>query len=128
MEFKKYDVVYGEFAIEEDGSIQAGYRPAVVIQNDIGNKYSPTLLVLPLSRKLKKMNMPTHMPIDPNEENGLREVSTLLAEQVTPANKNKVTKIGIITNRLLQKQIFRCFVYAAAYGKNDPDFLELQFN
>lgn len=127
MEYKKYDVVYGEFPTMNDESIQAGYRPAVVIQNDIGNKFSPTLLVIPLSSKLKRLNMPTHVVIKNDDSNGLSRDSVLLAEQATTISKKKVKKIGSINNREVQKQIFRCFVYSAAFGDQDEDLQELQF-
>lgn len=127
MDFKKYDVVYGEFPAMNDESVQAGCRPAVVIQNDIGNKFSPTLLVIPLSSKLKRLNMPTHMVIQHDERNGLSRNSMLLAEQATTISKKKVKKIGYIDDRELQKRIFRCFVYSAAFGDQDEDLRDLQF-
>lgn len=126
MDYKKYDVIYGEFPKMNDESIQSGYRPAVVIQNDIGNKFSPTLLVLPLSSQLKKITMPTHTIINKDFDNGLTQKSILLAEQVTTISKKKVRKIGSISNRDLQKKIFKCFVYSAAYGDQDEDFRELK--
>lgn len=127
MEYKKYDVVYGEFPKLDGGSsVQSGYRPAIVIQNDIGNKFSPTLLVLPLSSQLKKVTMPTHIIINDSSDNGLKRKSLLLAEQVTTISKKKVKKIGCISDRALQKKIFKCFVYSAAFGDQDEDFQELQ--
>lgn len=126
MEFKKYDVIYGDFPDMNDESIQAGYRPAVVIQNDIGNKFSPTLLVIPLSSKLKRLKMPTHVVIKNNDSNGLSKDSVLLAEQATTISKKKVKKIGSIEDRSLQKKIFRCFIYSAAFGDQDKDLQDLQ--
>lgn len=127
MDYKKYDVIFGKFPIEEDGSVQSGERPAIVIQNNIGNKYSPTLLVLPLSSQLKKIKMPTHMILERDRDNGLTKTSMLVAEQPKTINKNKVKKIGRIMNRELQRKIFRCFVYSAAYGDDDDDLSELNF-
>lgn len=126
-EYFKYDVVFGELAEEKNGNIQSGYRPCIVIQNNIGNKYSPTLLVLPLTKSLKNLNQPTHIVIEPDKNNGLRERSMVLAEQTRTINKNKVKKIGRIADRDLQKSIFRCFVYAAAYGEDDKDLKEIKF-
>lgn len=126
MDYKKYDVVYGKFTEMNGESIQAGYRPAVVIQNDIGNKFSPTLLVIPLSSQLKKLDMPTHTLIKYNELNGLKKDSVLLAEQATTISKKMVRKIGYIEDRSLQKKIFKCFIYSAAFGDQDEDLRELQ--
>lgn len=125
-EYKKYDVVYGKFTDANGESIQAGYRPAIVIQNDIGNKFSPTLLVIPLSSQLKKLDMPTHTVIKNDSKNGLRKDSVLLAEQATTISKKKVKKIGSIEDRSLQKKIFKCFIFSAAFGDQDEDFQELQ--
>lgn len=128
MDYRKYDVVFGKFPIEEDGSVQSGERPAIVIQNNIGNKFSPTLLVLPLSSQLKKLNMPTHMVLKSDKDNGLTKTSMLVAEHPKTINKEKVRKIGQIIDRNLQRKIFRCFVYSAAYGDDDKDLCELEFS
>lgn len=123
--YNKYDVVFGEFP-DNDGSIQSGYRPCIVIQNDIGNRYSPTLIVMPLTTKFKNLGQATHLLIRCSKENGLKTDSVLLAEQIATINKNKVKKIGHISDRRLQKEIFKCFIYLAAYGERDDDLKELQ--
>lgn len=123
-EYNKYDVIFGEFP-DMDGSIQSGFRPGIVIQNNIGNKYSPTLIVMPLTSKIKNMEQATHLLIKKDKENGLRKDSTLLAEQIATINKSKAKKIGHIFNRGLQKKIFKCFIYSAAYGERDQDLQEL---
>ena len=123
--FNKYDVIFCEFN-GSDGSKQSGYRPAVVMQNDIGNRYSPTLIVLPLTSKIKNLEQPTHMIINSNDDNGLISDSMLLAEQITTIDKAKAKRIGKISDRKLQKNIFKCYIYAAAYGDFDEDLKELQ--
>lgn len=123
--FNKYDVIYGEFP-EREGYLQSGYRPGIVIQNNIGNKYSPTLIVIPLTSKLKNLEQATHLLIKRSIENGLKTDSLLLAEQITTINKAKAKKIGHISDRELQKTIFKCFIYSAAYGERDDDLKELQ--
>lgn len=124
-EYNKYDVVFGEFP-DSDDSCQSGIRPAVIIQNNIGNRFSPTMLVIPMSSKLKKVNQPTHILIHPDHKNGLSTTSMLLAEQTMPISKNKVTKIGRIQDRTMQKDIFKCFLYSSAYGDDDEDLKELK--
>ncbi|KAI4445331.1 hypothetical protein C823_007838 [Eubacterium plexicaudatum ASF492] len=125
--FNKYDVIFGEFP-DNDGSIQSGYRPGIVIQNNIGNKYSPTLIVMPLTSRLKNLEQATHLFIKHSKENGLKRDSILLAEQISTINKEKAKKIGHIEDRMLQKDIFKCFIYSAAYGERDADLKELKMS
>lgn len=129
LKYNKYDVIFGEFPeVEDDSSIQSGYRPGIIIQNNIGNKYSPTLIAMPLTKELKKLDQPTHLLIKKTSENGLSVNSMLLAEQLATIDKKKVKKIGRISNRELQKKIFRRYIYAAAYGDGDEDLKELQIS
>ena len=123
--YSKYDVIFGEFP-DVDGSKQSGCRPAIVMQNNIGNKFSPTLIVLPLTKRIKNVEQPTHLLIGRNSDNGLTFDSMLLAEQITTIDKIKVKKIGRISDREVQKSIFKCYIYAAAYGDFDEDLQELQ--
>ena len=72
------------------GSEQSGIRPVLVIQNDIGNKYSPTIIVLAITSKSKK-NIPTHVKIDSNIE-GIKRDSIVLVEQVRTIDKSRLIK------------------------------------
>ena len=125
--YNKYDVIFGEFP-DSDGSVQSGYRPGIVIQNNIGNRFSPTLIAIPLTSKIKNLDQATHLLIERNEENGLKTNSMLLAEQISTIDKKKVKKVGTISDRELQKSIFKCFIYSAAYGDCDDDLRELQIS
>ena len=62
MEIHKGDIVIADLG-ETIGSEQSGIRPVIVIQNDVGNKFSPTVIVAPLTSKIKKQTMPTHVEI-----------------------------------------------------------------
>ena len=73
----------------QKGSIQSGKRPVIVISNNMNNKYSPTVNVLPITSKTKN-NIPVHVRI--GVESGLIEESTVLAEQNIPINKNQIIK------------------------------------
>lgn len=125
LKYNKYDVIFGEFP-DMDDSVQSGCRPGIVIQNNLGNRYSPTLIVMPLTSKIKNLNQATHLLIKSNNENGLRTDSLLLAEQIATIDKRKAKKIGHIYDRSLQKEIFKCFIFSAAYGDLDQDLKELQ--
>lgn len=70
------------------GSEQNGTRPVVIIQNDIGNKYSPTVLVAPLTSKVKsKRSLPTHVLIDSNH---IKRNSIVLLEQIRVLDKSRL--------------------------------------
>lgn len=70
------------------GSEQGGERPVLVIQNNLGNKHSPTVIVLAItSRFHKKRNLPTHIPI---ESGDLSKDSIALAEQVRTIDKSRL--------------------------------------
>lgn len=77
---------------ERDGSIQCGKRPVIVLQNDVGNKYSPTTIVVPLTSQLKNL-LPVHT--DLGIECGLKKTSTCLMEQIVTINQAQlINKIG----------------------------------
>ena len=75
-----------------NNSVQGGVRPAVVISNNRGNKFSPVLIVVPLTSKVKKF-MPTHHTIEPSMINGLTKTSIALAEQIITIGKDTVRNI-----------------------------------
>ena len=63
------------------GSEQGGVRPVLVIQNDVGNRHSPTVIVLAITGQVNKARLPTHVPV-PAGANGLQKDSVILAEQI----------------------------------------------
>lgn len=78
----------------KDGSVQGGKRPVIVLQNDIGNKYSTTTIIVPLTSQLKN-NLPVHA--DLGTQYGLKKVSTVLTEQITTINQYQlINKIGVL--------------------------------
>lgn len=84
---------------EETDHVQRGVRPVVIMQNDIGNKYSPTVTVVPLTSKKKSMHLPTHVLIKVDEHNELLCDSVALGEQLTTIPvKNLKGKIGKLTD------------------------------
>ena len=76
------------------GSEQEGHRPVVIIQNDIGNKYSPTVIVAAITtRVVGKRNLPTHLEI--GVEHGLKALSVALLEQICTIDKQRLeNRIG----------------------------------
>ncbi len=71
------------------GSIQGGLRPALIIQNNKGNKYSPVVIVVPITSKTnRKAKLPTHLVL--TKTMGLERQSLLLTEQILTINRNNV--------------------------------------
>lgn len=75
---------------EANGSVQAGIRPIIVIQNDIGNKYSPTFIAVPITSKGNKRQLITHKVLEGYKE--LVDKSTVIAEQILTLNKSQIIR------------------------------------
>ena len=71
------------------GSEQGGIRPVLVIQNDVGNKYSPTVIVAAITSRSTKAAIPTHVCIR-RMRGGLKQDSTVLAEQIRTIDRNRL--------------------------------------
>ena len=71
------------------GSEQGGTRPVLIIQNDVGNTYSPTTIVLAITSQINKARLPTHVEI-PAKESGLQRDSVILAEQMRTIDKSRL--------------------------------------
>ncbi len=71
------------------GSEQGGTRPVLVIQNDIGNQYSPTTIVAAITSQIQKAKLPTHVEISA-DKNGLDRDSVLLLEQIRTIDKSRL--------------------------------------
>lgn len=75
------------------GSEQGGIRPVLVVQNDIGNKYSPTVIVCAITSQLTKAKLPTHIEV--GVDCGLHKPSVALLEQIRTIDKRRLKeKIG----------------------------------
>jgi mRNA interferase MazF len=72
------------------GSEQGGFRPVLVIQNDIGNRFSPTVIVAAITAQIQKAKLPTHVEI-PAERYGLERDSVVLLEQLRTIDKQRLT-------------------------------------
>lgn len=95
-------------------SVQGGLRPGVIIQNDDGNNYSPTTLAIPLTRHLKKTNLPCHRILKKTRLNGLAEDSMMLGEQTRVIDKKAIKcKLGSLSEE-------ECEMALAAYFANVP--------
>jgi mRNA interferase MazF len=84
------------------GSEQYGRRPVVILSNDLGNKYSPTILVAPFTKIIKKPTLPTHIFVNKNKF--LKYDSLILLEQIRTIDKSRLTAYkGKLDNEILNK-------------------------
>lgn len=96
MGVKRGDIFYADLR-PVVGSEQGGVRPVLIVQNDIGNRHSPTTIVIMLTTKNKKSNIPTHVEIHSNVNNGLKEDSVALCEQFRTIDKRRLKdKVGSV--------------------------------
>lgn len=85
------------------GSEQGGVRPVLIVQNDIGNKYSPTVIAAAITSQINKAKLPTHIEICA-QEYGLQKDSVILLEQIRTIDKKRLReKIGHLDDELMDK-------------------------
>lgn len=102
MEYRRGDIVLIDFK-GSVGSEQAGIRPAIIVQNDMGNLYSPCLTVAPVTSKLMKRVLPTHVLI-PKHYSDFKEDSIVLVEQTSTVDKKRVIQhIGSLDARFMSQ-------------------------
>lgn len=101
MKVLRGDIFYADLS-PVVGSEQSGIRPILVVQNDIGNKYSPTIIAVAITSKIKN-KMPTHIEID-GSKYGLDKKSVILAEQIRTLDKKRLKeKVGSLDKDTLDK-------------------------
>ena len=99
---KRGDIYYADLS-PVVGSEQGGIRPVLIIQNDIGNKYSPTVIATAITSQINKAKMPTHIELGANEY-GLSKDSVVLAEQIRTIDKRRLKeKIGHVEDEKMAK-------------------------
>ena len=83
------------------GSEQGGLRPVLIIQNDIGNRYSPTVIVAAITSKIDKARLPTHIELTA-ESYGLTKDSVVLTEQVRTIDKRRLKeRVGLLPQEIM---------------------------
>lgn len=118
MNVKMFDVVQVDFG-ETIGSEQAGIRPAVIFQNDLGNTKSTTVIAIPLTKGEKKLYLPTHKLIHKNHYNGLDMDSTLIGEGLRQVDKQRILyKRGRFTTEYEKRSVLEVYL-ANATGKRN---------
>ncbi len=98
---KRGDIYYADLS-PVVGSEQGGVRPVLIIQNDVGNKYSPTVIAAAITSQINKAKMPTHIELMASEY-GLHKDSVVLLEQIRTIDKRRLReKIGHLDAKLMR--------------------------
>ncbi|MEB3430023.1 type II toxin-antitoxin system PemK/MazF family toxin [Citroniella saccharovorans] len=101
MKVKRGDLYYADLS-PVIGSEQGGTRPVVVIQNDVGNKYSPTIIISAITSQINKTKLPTHVEVE--QGFGLPKNSVVLLEQIRTIDKKRLReKIGKFDEDTMRK-------------------------
>lgn len=100
-EIRRGDIYYADLS-GAVGSEQGGIRPVLVIQNDIGNRNSKTIIVAAVTSKMKRLDMPTHARI--GKRFGLAEDSIVLLEQIRTVDKSRLSQyVGSVDKETMRR-------------------------
>ncbi len=101
MEIKRGELYYADLS-PVVGSEQGGVRPVLVVQNDVGNKYSPTVIAAAVTSRLTKARLPTHIEIAAHSY-GLQKDSVILLEQIRTLDKRRLKeRIGALSENTMR--------------------------
>ncbi len=99
---KRGDIFYADLS-PVVGSEQGGVRPVLIIQNDVGNKYSPTVIAAAITSQINKAKLPTHIEIS-SKDYGLLKDSVILLEQIRTIDKKRLReKLGHLDDELMER-------------------------
>jgi len=99
---KRGDIFYADLS-PVVGSEQGGIRPVLIVQNDVGNKYSPTVIASAITSQINKAKLPTHIEISA-QDYGLAKDSVILLEQIRTIDRKRLReKIGHLDDELMEK-------------------------
>lgn len=100
---KRGDIFYADLS-PVVGSEQGGVRPVLIVQNNVGNRYSPTIICAAITSQINKAKLPTHIEIDCQKHHALVKNSVILLEQVRTLDKTRLReKIGHLDEDIMYK-------------------------
>lgn len=108
MNVKRGDIFYADLS-PVVGSEQGGLRPVLIVQNDIGNKYSPTVIAAAITSRMGKTKLPTHIDVkgsggEMGGDMGLAKDSVILLEQIRTLDKKRLKeKMGHLDDETMRK-------------------------
>lgn len=102
MVVKRGDIFYADLS-PVIGSEQGGIRPVLIVQNDIGNKYSPTVICAAITSQINKAKLPTHIEIDASRYTLVKD-SVVLLEQIRTIDKKRLReKVSHLDEEIMNK-------------------------
>ena len=116
-EIKRGEIYYADLS-PTVGSEQGGVRPVLVIQNDIGNKYSPTVIVCAITSKLSKAKIPTHIELECEKYN-LPKDSVCLLEQIRTLDKQRLQQKVSCINETKMKEVERAILISLGFFQRE---------
>jgi len=100
---KRGDIFYADLS-PVVGSEQGGVRPVLIVQNDTGNRYSPTVIAAAITSQTGKTRLPTHIELPTTESCGLTKDSVVLLEQVRTLDKRRLReRMGHVDEKVMEK-------------------------
>ena len=100
---KRGELYLADLGSESIGSEQRGIRPVLIIQNDIGNQFAPTVIIASITTKINKSKLPTHVFLS-KKNTDIREDSIVMLEQVRTIDKSRLReKIGELDKEHMEK-------------------------
>ena len=115
MNIKRGELYYADLS-PVVGSEQGGVRPVLVVQNDVGNKYSPTVIAAAVTSKINKAKLPTHIEL-PSSSYGLQRDSVILLEQIRTLDKRRLKeRIGEL-NEITMNQVDKAILISLGFTK-----------
>ena len=127
-EIKRGDIYFANLGEPKTNKthVQCFNRPVVIISNNKNNKFSPIVMVIPLTSKMCKNKIPTHTLIRANKYNGLTKDSIVLAEQILTIDKiNLISKIGTM-DELSMAKIDKCFMVGVGIEIEDIERITIR--
>ena len=114
MNVKRGELYYADLS-PVVGSEQGGIRPVLVVQNDIGNRYSPTIIAAAVTSKINKAKLPTHIEIS-GEGYGLSKDSCILLEQIRTIDKRRLQEKITTLDDDKMKQVNRAILISLGFS------------
>jgi mRNA interferase MazF len=103
MEICRGEIYYADLS-PVVGSEQGGIRPVLVIQNDVGNKFSPTVIIAAITSQLTKAKLPTHIELSKEKCNLIKD-SVVLLEQIRTLDKRRLKEKVCVLDDLIMQQV-----------------------